>query len=198
MRRGAVLGTLFVLVIALAAGTVNSLLSGGGYHGGSFVKGVPPFSATGGRIVSYDEFVGFIRSEGLTIYLPSWLPRGYSLTAVWGRDTDHGLGFPLIIVYSEGDVRDYRAREDNLVVEITKPSPAPLRQYLGEGAMPIHGPDGELIGVLLRNAYCPTCVSQKTLPLAIVRMGGLEYLISFRDADTLVKIVSSMEQLSIK
>ena len=162
----------------------------------NFVRGVPPFEAVGGRTVSYEEFAKFVASRNLTIYLPSWLPKGYSMAAIWARDTSHSLEFPLIIVYSKGNVTDYRAREDNLVVEVVNASPAPLRQYIEDGAAPIYDAHGRLIDVLFRDAYCPTCINRRTLPLAIVRIDGLDYLVSFRDPDTLKRVVLSMRPIA--
>ena len=201
MRRGLVFSVLLVLAVTIAIGIIGSLSfsNSRSHHGGNAVRGVPPFDAIGGRIIAHEEFAKFIASRNLTIYLPTWLPKGYSLAAIWARDTSHGLEFPLIIVYSrDGSITDYRAREDNLVVEVVNASPAPLRQYIEDGATPIYDDDGKLIGALFTEAYCPTCTSQKTLPLAIVRIDGLDYLISFRDPNILLKVVHSMKQLSIK
>ena len=83
-------------------------------------------------------------------------------------------------------------------MEVTKASSVPLKQYIEDGATPIYYANGKLIGVLFKDAYCPTCTSQKTLPLAMVRIDGLDYLISFRHTSTLLKIVHSMKQLLIK
>ena len=186
---------IFAMVLILGV-TIHSFSSSKIYYGK--VRGTPPFETVGGRTISYEELMKFIVFRNLTIYLPSWLPQDFSLTAIWARDSSHGLEFPLIIVYSRGNVTDYRAREDNLVMEVMKASPAPLKQYIEDGATPIYDANGKLIGVLLRDAYCPTCTSWKTLSLAMVRIDGLDYLISFRDTSTLLKIVHSMKQLSIK
>ncbi|OYT47837.1 MAG: hypothetical protein B6U85_04280 [Desulfurococcales archaeon ex4484_42] len=201
MRGRLVFGILLILAVVLVIGIIGSSLfsNNGSYHGRNAIKGVPPFESIGGKVISYEEFVRFIVSRNLAIYLPTWLPKKYSLATIWAKNTSHGLEFPLIIVYSKGgSITDYRAREDNLVVEITKVSPAPLKQYIEDGATPIYNAQGKLIGALFTEAYCPTCISQKTIPLAIVRIDGLEYLISFRDANTLLKIVHSMKRLTIK
>jgi len=200
MRGRLVFGILLILAVVLVVGIIGSSLfsNNGSYHGRNAIKGVPPFESIGGRIIAHEEFAKFIASRNLTVYLPSWLPKGYSMAAIWAMDTHHGLEFPLIIVYSKGNVTDYRAREDNLVVEVVNASPAPLRQYIEDGATPIYDDNGKLIGALFTEAYCPTCTSQKTLPLAIVRIDGLDYLISFRDPNILLKVVHSMKQLSIK
>jgi len=199
MGRNVIRCVLLILAMVLTIGIANySFTSSKSYYGESSVRGIPPFDVVGERTISYEELMKFIVSRNLTIYFPSWLPRGFSLTAIWARDTSHSLGFPLIIVYSEDNVTDYRAREDNLVIEITKVSPAPLKQYIEDGATPIYDASGKLIGVLFKEAYCPTCISRKTLPLAVVRIDGLEYLISFKDSEMLKKIVLSMEAVTMR
>jgi len=165
--------------------------------------GILPFERAGGRIVSYEEFVEFVKSRNLTIYLPAYLPEGFTLTAIWARDRSYsggqGLDFPLIIIYSiDPNDKCYTAKEGQIGMEITLESPAPLKQYIESGALPIYNAEGKLIGVLFKDAYCPTCKYRETIPLAIVRLGGLEYLMSFDDPDTLVEIVVSMKPLIIK
>ncbi len=166
------------------------------YCGKNYIKNIPGFEVAGGRIISYNEFKEFVASKNLVIYLPTWMPEKFSLTAIWARDRGHNLDFPVIIVYSEDKITDYKAREDTIVIEITPTSPAPLEQYIENGAKPIYNKNGSLLGVLFEKAYCSTCISQKTLPLAIVRINGLECLISFRDPNTLIMIINSMKQLS--
>ncbi|MCD6114637.1 MAG: hypothetical protein J7J78_05000, partial [Thermoprotei archaeon] len=149
MGRNDILYVLLIFAIVLIVGVSNYLFSSSKIYCGK-VKGIPSFEAVDGRTISYEELMKFIVFRNLTIYLPSWLPQDFSLTAIWAKDTGYGLEFPLIIVYSRGNVTDYKAREDNLVIEVTKASPAPLKQYIEDGATPIYDANGKLIGVLFK------------------------------------------------
>jgi len=216
MKRGLiVLITLLACATALVVLVPNSLANSNSSSSSVYcirnirireanIKGIgaAAFELAGGRIVSYEEFVEFVKSRNLTIYLPTYLPEGFTLTAIWARDRSYfggqGLDFPLIIVYSK-DPNDkcYTAREGRIGMEITLESPAPLKQYIEDGAVPIYDAEGRLIGVLFKDAHCLTCY-RETISLAIVRLGGLEYLMSFDDPDMLVKIVVSMKPLTTK
>ena len=161
----------------------------------TLVRGSPPWEKTGGRMITYEGFVNFAKSLNTTVYLPTSLPKGFRLTAVWAETPYDKVKFPIILVYSDKGIKSYAAEEDTLGIEIRKVSPAPLQQYVEDGATPIYGKDGALIGVIFPNAYCPTCKVQKTLPLAIVRLGGLEYEITFNDINTLINIIHLMKPL---
>ncbi|MCD6195840.1 MAG: hypothetical protein J7J82_03560 [Staphylothermus sp.] len=196
MRKVFLIAVLIVSIIILINVTSYLISNNSCCCSINHTKDIPSFKTVGGRIISYHEFKEFIASRKLEIYLPTCLPDKYSLSAIWARDKGDNLDFPLIILYSKNNVTDYKAREDTLIIEITPSSPAPLEQYIENGAKPIYNKNGSLLGVLFEKAYCPTCISQKTLPLAIVRINGLEYLISFRDPNTLIMIINSMKQLS--
>lgn len=211
-----VLVTLFMCVTALVVSVLSSSVNSNSSSSSAYcidnirireaiIRGIGAlaFEHAGGRIVSYEEFVEFVKSRNLTIYLPTYLPEGFTLTAIWARDRGYlggqGLDFPLIIIYSKDpDDKCYAAKEGQVGMEITLESPAPLKQYIESGGLPIYDGEGRLIGVLFKDAYCPTCRYRETIPLAIVRLGGLEYRMSFDDPDVLVEIVISMKPLTIE
>ncbi len=151
------------------------------------------FEDAGGTIISYEELLGFIESNRVNLWFPSWVPKNYHLTAIWARKIHGRLDYPVIMVYSINGIKDYRVMEETLVIEVREPSPVPLEEYVEMwNWTPIYDVKGKLIGILKIDAYCTTCKSNETLPLAIVRYDGLEYWISFRDPATLNKIVQSM------
>ena len=199
MRKGLILlslGFLLALMLVFYAESIGQQLTNSSDGAKTtLVRGPPPWEKTGGRMITYEEFVNFAKSLNTTVYLPTSLPKGFRLTAVWAEMPYDKIKFPIILVYSNNGIKRYAAEEDTLGIEIYKVSPAPLQQYVEDGATPIYGKDGALIGVIFPDAYCPTCKVQKTLPLAIVRLGGLEYEITFNDINTLINIIHSMKPL---
>lgn len=164
-------------------------------------RGIPPFEKLGGKIITKEELNSFLKTQGLSIYIPKWVPEGLKLVAIWA-DTSRGVGFPIILVYSSDDNdTDYRVSESKLVVEIRGKvsrsimNKTLLEYYISRGAIPITE-NGELVGLIFEDAYCPTCSSQKTLPLAIVKIGDLEYWINYDDVDSIIKLIKSMAQTS--
>jgi len=163
------------------------------------IRSVPPFEKLGGKVITRDQLNNFLKAKGLSIYVPEWVPEGLKLTAIWA-DTSKGIDFPIILVYSDGNDTDYRASENKLIVEIKGiasnfMNETFLEYYVNEGAIPITK-NGKLIGVVFEDAYCPTCATQRTLPLAIVKIGNLEYWISYDDVNSIIKLIRSMAQTS--
>ncbi|OYT44104.1 MAG: hypothetical protein B6U85_10505 [Desulfurococcales archaeon ex4484_42] len=188
---------ILLAVVVMSVIIINYVSAGkSNYYGEEVAKEPPSFEVIGGVVISHEKFMKFVKSKGISIYLPTKLPEGFSLTAIWVRNTSHGFEFPLIIVYSKSGITDYRAREDTLGIEVTRASPAPLEQYVKDGGIPVYNAQGRLIGVIFPDAYCPTCITQKTLPLAIVRIDGLDYLISFKDPEMLKTIILSMKPVT--
>ena len=72
-----------ILAMVLTIGIANySFISSKNYNGERYVKGIPSFEVIGGRTISYEKLMEFIVFRNLTIYLPSWLPHDFSLTAI--------------------------------------------------------------------------------------------------------------------
>ncbi|GEM_PF-2935477 len=173
-----------------------------GTTGSAEIRGIPSFEELGGKIITKEQLNNFLRKKGLSIYVPKWVPEGLKLAAIWA-DTSKGIDFPIILVYSDGNDTDYKVSENKLVIEIRGfvnetmfeqiTNKTLFEYYLSKGATPIIK-DGELIGVIFDDAYCPTCVTCKTLPLAIVRIDNIEYWINYKDVNSIIELVRSMTQ----
>jgi hypothetical protein len=117
--------TVRVLVFAAAFSTITvfALLlfypCGLEYYVAPFHSEPVDFYAAGGRGVSLDELIKFVGEAGETIYLPSKLPRGLKLTAVYFKDGP----FIAIVVYSAEGNKDYKTAE--LTIEISPSSLPP-------------------------------------------------------------------------
>ena len=101
MRRLIFALLLVLIIVALVVCVINLLFSSESYYEERVVRGIPPLEAVGGRRISCREFIELIVSRNLTIYIPTILPKGFSLTAIWARDTGNGLDLPIILVYSK-------------------------------------------------------------------------------------------------
>jgi len=66
------------------------------------------------RSVTLDELVRVAKEAGLRVYLPSWLPKGLRLTAIYLKDKP----FIAILVYSAEGNKDYRTAELTIQVVI--------------------------------------------------------------------------------
>jgi hypothetical protein len=88
---------------------------------GSFIPPLYEAFMSQAREVSLEEFVRLVRSHGLEILIPTYLPRGMTLTTIYYKCC------PLVamMVYSAKGEKDYRYAE--LVIEIS-PSNLPLSE----------------------------------------------------------------------
>ncbi|RLI28670.1 hypothetical protein DRO58_01635 [Candidatus Bathyarchaeota archaeon] len=108
------------------------------------------FYRAGSREVSLEELVATVEARNMTLYLPSKLPRGLELTAIYLKDAP----FIAILVYSAGGDRDYKTAE--LTIEIAPSSYPPssldqLKSWIGEDeeALEVNG----WLARVTRNAY---------------------------------------------
>lgn len=56
-----------------------------------------------GKMVSYDELISQFKARKIRLYLPTYIPSGYKLTAIWAKvdDKTGKICFPIIVLYSK-------------------------------------------------------------------------------------------------
>jgi hypothetical protein len=91
---------------------------------GSFIPPLYEAFMSQAREVSLEEFVRLVRSHGLEILIPTYLPRGMTLTTIYYKCC------PLVamMVYSAKGIKDFRYAE--LVIEISPSGLPPSEDYL--------------------------------------------------------------------
>lgn len=162
--------------------------------------GPAPFEKAGGRIITEEQLNAFLERNNIKLCLPSWIPANLSLTAIWALVYDGTIHFPVVFVFSPDGDTYYRASRNKLIVAL-KGFSATLserrenafgmstvdlfRYYIQRGGISVYDRSGNLIGVIIQGG-------RKGISWAIVDIGGVEYHLYYRDADTLKAIIKSM------
>jgi len=151
--------------------------------------------------VSLSELIDIVERQNRTVYLPSELPEGFELTAIYVREDE----FLAIIVYSVEDNKDYKTAE--LTIEISPSLQTPTLDELKSWAE-----DSEHEKALEINGW-PVWVNEKAYigveerrekygkeyaPLVIVWIKGHRYMIGspVLTVEELIQLVRSMKSLS--
>lgn len=77
-----------VTFIGLAVITGYSYLLETEFNGPPFL-GPPPFEVIG-KMVSYTDVISQFKAGKIRLYLPTYLPEGYKLTAIWVKVDENG------------------------------------------------------------------------------------------------------------
>ncbi len=81
--------------------------------------GFPPFERMAVKLTLEEASMAWVKRE-YRLYLPTWLPIGYNLTAIYGTKHDGEIGLFMMVTYS--DDGDDSTPSAELSIEI---SPAP-------------------------------------------------------------------------
>ena len=83
-------------------------------------KGIPPFEYKAVKLAVKEASMAWVK-RGYRLHLPTWLPIGYKLTAIYGTKHDGKIGLFMMITYS--DDGDDSTPSAEIVIEV---SPAPM------------------------------------------------------------------------
>ncbi|MEM1569627.1 MAG: hypothetical protein QXM89_03260 [Candidatus Bathyarchaeia archaeon] len=152
------------------------------------------------REVSLDELVKVVSEAGRTIYMPSKLPRGLKLTAIYLKDGP----FIAIFVYSSEDNKDYRTAE--LCIEISPSGLPPLLLEELKSISPGYEYVLKINNWLVRvekDAYIGSeelrrKYGKDRAPLAEAWIEGFNYLIGspILTAEELLQLIQNMESIT--
>ncbi len=134
------------------------------------------FEDTGGKIIGLDEFKNTIRQRGIDIYLPTWLPNGYKLSAVWAsNESPISEQDFFIVVYSKDGSTSPRCGGNRIGIEIYigAVDTDPIASYGANASSIIK--EGGMEAVILSNSYCGWNVRPQVA--AYVKIGDVLYAI---------------------
>jgi hypothetical protein len=198
-RRLAILIAVTLSSIALILLTIYRLplLMNADNAQGSFIPPLYEAFMSQAREVSLEEFVRLMRSHGLEILIPTYLPRGMTLTTIYYKCC------PLVamMVYSAKGEKDFRYAE--LVIEISPSGLPPSEDYL----LSLNRTSSDVYVLKTDRGYAriyPEALfgdeerNRKFGPhvLAIYDYGGVNYLISILRPITLKEVEDLIKGLA--
>ena len=163
-----------------------------------------------GKIISFNKLLDINKvieeKRNLTLYLPTWLPNGYRLSAIWVKRglNESEWGFPIILVYSKDNCTDYRSRPGTIGFEIV-PSDSMSTGWLNLQIrkwnsscdyIPIEIGD-DIYGIIYKRAATHYNGKVFRKPLAVLYVKGWSYMVDADKLDDLIKIIKSLKPIEL-
>ena len=207
MRSGVRARSLIViLIIVLVASIIGGFSSYILYRKIQELSVIEPAPFMGIRI-SFNELLDINKvieeKRNLTLYLPTWLPDGYRLSAIWvGGLNESEWGFPIILVYSKDNYTDYHSRPETIGFEITPGDSIStgwlnlqIRKWNSScDYIPIRISD-DIYGIIYKSAASHYKGKVYRSPLAVLYVKGWSYMIDADKLDDLIKIIKSLKPI---
>ena len=150
-----------------------------------------------GRRITFNELLVIAKSmkceANLSLYLPTWLPDGYRLSAIWvkGRNKSE-WAFPIILIYSKDNYTGYSARSGVVSFEISPAGISASRLWL---QIKKFNASCDYVPIMISDDVYGIVYLHIKRPLAILYVKGLNYMIDSDNIDYLLRIVRSLKPI---
>ena len=163
-----------------------------------------------GKIISFEKLLEINnilkKKRNLTLYLPTWLPDGYRLSAIWVKRglNDSEWGFPIILVYSKDNYIDYRYKPGTIGFEIFPVSGMStgwlnlqIKKWNSScDYIPVRISD-DIYGIIYKRAAAYYEGKMYRSPLAVLYVKGWSYMVDADKLDDLIKIIKSLKPIDV-